>query len=65
MAKPDSNFVYYIKKRGIGINCENVSEGNMRHVTYERVHNLHKSTHVQEEEEEDSIVNEYNVFFDN
>jgi len=36
----------------------------MRHVTYERVHNLRKSTHVQEEEEV-SIVNEYNVLFDN
>jgi len=34
----------------------------MRHVTYERVHNLRKSTHVQEEE--GTIVNEYNVFFD-
>jgi len=35
----------------------------MRHVTYERVHNLHKSTHVQEEK--GSIVNEYTVLFDN
>ena len=35
----------------------------MRHVTYGRVHNLRKSTHVQEEE--GSIVNEYNVLFDN
>jgi len=35
----------------------------MRHVKYERVHYLRKSTHVQEEE--GSIVNEYNVFFDN
>jgi len=35
----------------------------MRHVTHERVHNLRKSTHVQEEE--GSIVNEYNVFFYN
>jgi len=35
----------------------------MRHVTYERVHNLRKSTHVQEEE--GSIVNEYNVLFNN
>jgi hypothetical protein len=35
----------------------------MRHVTYERVHNLRKSTHVQEEE--DSIVNKYNVLFNN
>jgi len=34
----------------------------MRHVTYERVHNLRKSTHVPEEE--GSIVNEYNVLFD-
>ena len=32
----------------------------MRHVTYERVHNLRKSTHVLEEE--GSIVNELNVF---
>jgi len=35
----------------------------MRHVTYERVHNLRKSTHVLEEE--GSIVNELNVLFDN
>ena len=35
----------------------------MRHVTYERVHNLRKSTHMQEEE--GSIMNEYNAFFDN
>jgi len=35
----------------------------MRHVTYERVHNLRKSTHVQEEE--GSVVNELNVLFDN
>jgi len=35
----------------------------MRHVTYERVHNLRKSTNVQEEE--GSIVNECNVFFYN
>jgi hypothetical protein len=35
----------------------------MRHVTYERVWYLCKSTHVQEEE--GSIVNEYNVLFDN
>jgi len=34
----------------------------MRHVTYERVHNLRKSTHVQGE---GSIVNELNVLFDN
>jgi len=26
MAKPDSNFVYHITKKGDGINCENVSE---------------------------------------
>jgi len=63
MAKPDNNFVYYIKKRGDVINCGNVSEGNMRYVTYERVHNLRKSTHVQEEE--GGIANEYNVLFDN
>jgi len=62
MAKPDSNFVYCITKKGDGINCGNVPEWNMRHVTHERVHNLSKSTHVQEE---GSIVNEYNVFFDN
>jgi len=36
----------------------------MRHVTYERPHNLRKSTHVQEEEE-GNIVNELNVLFDN
>ena len=35
----------------------------MRHVTYERAHNLRKNTHVQEEE--GSIVNELNVLFDN
>jgi len=35
----------------------------MCHVTYERVHNLRKSPHVQEEE--GSIVNELNVLFDN
>jgi hypothetical protein len=35
----------------------------MRHVTYERVHNLRKSAHVQEEE--GRIANEYNVLFDN
>jgi hypothetical protein len=64
MAKPDSNFVYYVTKKGDGINSGNLPELNMRHVTYERVHNLRKSTHVQEEEE-GSIVNEYNVFFDN
>jgi len=63
MAKPDSNFVYYIKKRGDVINCGNVSEWNMCHVTYERVHNLPKITHVQEEE--GSIVSEDNVLFDN
>jgi hypothetical protein len=40
MAKPDSIFVYYITKSGDGINCGNVSEWNMRHVTYEMVHNL-------------------------
>jgi hypothetical protein len=34
----------------------------MRHVTYKSVHYLHKSTHVQEE---GSIVNEYNVLFEN
>jgi hypothetical protein len=34
----------------------------MRHVTCERVQHLRKSTHVQEE---GSIVNEYNVLFDN
>jgi hypothetical protein len=33
MAKPDSNFVYYITKMGDGINFGNVSEWNMRHVT--------------------------------
>jgi hypothetical protein len=33
----------------------------MRHVMYERVQYLRKSTHVQEEE--GSIVNEYNVIF--
>jgi len=48
MAKPDSNFVYYITKKGDGMNC---------------VRNLRKSTHVQEEG--GSIVNEYNVLFDN
>jgi hypothetical protein len=37
-------------------------QGNMRHVTYERVQYLRKSTHVQEE---DRIVNEYNVLFYN
>jgi len=37
----------------------------MRHVTYERAHNLRKSTHVQEEEEEGSIVNELNVLLHN
>jgi hypothetical protein len=63
MAKPDSNFVYHITKEEDKINCGNVSECNMRHVMYERVHNLRKSTHVQEEE--GSIVNELNVFFDN
>jgi len=35
----------------------------MHHVTYERIHYLRESTHVQEEE--GSIVNEYNVVFDN
>jgi hypothetical protein len=35
----------------------------MRHVTYERVQYLRKSTHVQEKE--GSIVNELNVLFDN
>jgi hypothetical protein len=64
MAKPDSNFVYYVKtKQGDGINCVNVSEWNMRHVTYERVQYLRKSKHMQEEE--GSIVNEYNVLFYN
>jgi len=63
MAKPDSNFVYYVKQKEDGRNCGNVSEWNMRHVTYERAHNLRKSTHVQEEE--GSIVNELNVLFDN
>jgi hypothetical protein len=39
----------------------------MRHVMYERVHYLCKSTYVQEEEEEEegSIVNECNVLFYN
>ena len=35
----------------------------MRHVTYEKVQYLRKSTHVQEEE--GSIMNEYNVLFYN
>jgi len=35
----------------------------MRHVTFERVQYLRKSTHVQEEE--GSIVNEYNVLLYN
>ena len=35
----------------------------MRHVTYERVQYLRKSTHVQEEEV--SIESELNVLFDN
>ena len=35
----------------------------MRHVTYERLHNLRRNTHVQEEES--CIVNELNVLFDN
>jgi len=35
----------------------------MRHVTYGRVHNLRKSTYVQEEE--GGIVNELNLLFDN
>jgi len=35
----------------------------MRHITYERVHKLCRSTHVQEEE--GCIVNELNVLFDN
>jgi hypothetical protein len=26
MAKPDSNFVYYVTKKGDGINCGDVSE---------------------------------------
>jgi hypothetical protein len=61
MAKPDSNFVYYVTKTG-GRNklCKCVS--NMRHVTYERVQYLCKSTHVQED---GSIVNEYNILFYN
>jgi hypothetical protein len=63
MAKPDSNVVYHITKRGNLINCGNVSERNMHHVMHERVRKLRKSTHMQEEE--DSIVNEYNVLFDN
>jgi hypothetical protein len=50
MAKPDSSSVYYITKRGDVVNCGNVSERNMRHVAYERVHYLRNSTHVQEEE---------------
>jgi hypothetical protein len=62
MAKPDSKFVYYITKKEDGINCGNLSEWHMSHVTYERVQYLRKSTHVQEE---GSIVNELNVFFDN
>jgi hypothetical protein len=33
MAKPDDNLVYYITKNGGGINCGNVWEWNMRHVT--------------------------------
>jgi hypothetical protein len=37
MAKPDSNFVYFVTKKGDGINSGNVSEWNMRHVTCERV----------------------------
>ena len=64
MAKPESNFVYYVKKQGGRINCENVAEWNVRHVTYERVQYLLKSTHVQEEEEV-SVANEYNVLFYN
>jgi len=51
------------QKKGDGINCENVSEWNMRHVTYETAQYLRKSTHVQEEE--GSIMNEYNVLFYN
>jgi hypothetical protein len=63
MAKPDSDVVYHLTKNGDGINCGNVSEWNMRHVTYGRVHNLRKSTHVQEEE--GTIVTELIVLFDN
>jgi hypothetical protein len=37
MAKPESDFVYYVKKQGGRINCGNVAEWNVRHVTYERV----------------------------
>jgi hypothetical protein len=59
MAKQDSNFVYYITKKGDGI--VETYQIEMRHVTYERVHNLRKSTHMQEEE--GSIVNEYNVLY--
>jgi hypothetical protein len=62
MVKPDSNFVYHITKKEDGINFGNVPEWNMRHVTYKRVHNSRKSTH---EQEEGSIVNEWNVLFDN
>jgi hypothetical protein len=43
MAKPESSFVYYIAKKGDGINCRNVWDWNMRHVTYENVHNLRKT----------------------
>ena len=42
VAKPGSNGVYHITKKEDGINCGNVSEWNMRHVTYERAHNLRK-----------------------
>jgi hypothetical protein len=33
MAKPDSNSVYRIRRKEDGMNCGNVSEWNMRHVT--------------------------------
>jgi hypothetical protein len=63
MAKPDSNFVYYVTKRGGRNNlCKCVSEiCAMLHMkessTYTKPH-----THVQEE---CSIVNEYNVLLYN
>jgi hypothetical protein len=62
MAKPESNFVYYVTEKGARINCGNVSEWNVGHVTYESVQYLRKSTHVHEK---GSIVNEYNVLFYN
>jgi hypothetical protein len=63
MAKPDSNFVYYVTKTEGGNKLWKCVSEICAMLRTKRVQYLRKSTHVQEEE--GSIVNEYNVLFYN